>query len=122
VHTIPFLRTSPLLLSALLTVSAKYFLQRQYSALLSHTRGAVNRAVGEGQCDIGLIQALILMITWKDTNDGSSWVKLGIAIRLGYQLGMHIRRTDCLPADQHKARRVVDIERTWYTLSCKLEW
>jgi hypothetical protein len=120
VHTLPYLRTSPLLLSALLTVSAKYFLQRHYPALLSHTQSIVNRAVGQGQCDIGLIQALILMITWKDPKDGSSWVKLGIAIRLGYQLGMHIQRKDILPRDTIKARQVVDIERTWYTLSC--EW
>lgn len=100
-------------------MSVKYFLRRQYRALLAHTRSVVNRAVGEGVCDIGLIQALILMITWKDPNDGSSWVKLGIAIRLGYQLGMHIQRKGGLPPDEHKARRVVDIERTWYTLSCK---
>jgi hypothetical protein len=98
-------------------VSSKYFQQRSYPALLEHARNAINCAVGEGRCDVGLIQALILMVTWKDPHDGSSWVKLGIAIRLGYQLGMHVQRRTLLPRDTLEARQVVDIERTWYTLS-----
>jgi hypothetical protein len=44
---------------------------------------------------------------------------MGIAIRLGYQLGLHTPRTGPLPVDKHQARLIIDSERTWIVLSCE---
>lgn len=119
VYSLDYLRgAAPILLSSILTVSAKFFRPQLYRPLLSHLHEIINRAVGLGQCDIGLIQALIIMIVWKDPNDSSAWVKLGIGIRLGYQIGLHIPRTRPLPRGELEARKVANAERTWYTLSC----
>lgn len=120
VHTLAWVRSSsPILLSAMMTVASKFFRRPLYRSLLAHTNTIVNRAVGMGHCDIGLVQALIIMVCWKDPTDGSSWVKLGIAIRLGYQLGLHVLRTQPLPANEFEARIVANAERTWYTVSCE---
>ncbi|CAK9779896.1 unnamed protein product [Cutaneotrichosporon oleaginosum] len=117
-YTLQYLRSvSPVLLSSLLAISAKFFRKHLYRALLSHANSVIDRAVGVGQCDIGLIQSLILLVYWKDPTDASSWVKLGIGIRLGYQLGMHIPRNGPLPLTELEARKVANQERTWYTLS-----
>lgn len=119
-YTLPYLRqASPILLSALLSISAKFFRRPLYRPILAHANAIIDRAVGRGQCDIGLIQSLILLVCWKDPTDASSWVKLGIGIRLGYQLGLHLPRTRPLPHSEFEARRIANAERTWYTLSCE---
>lgn len=66
-----------------------------------------------------MIQALALMVAWKEPTDGTSGVKMAIAIRLGYQLGLHIARTTPLPDNEHEARVIADRERTWFMLSCE---
>lgn len=120
-HTLLYLRTmSRILLSSILAIAAKFFRRPLYRPLLSHSNAIIDRAVGLGQCDIWLIQSLILLVCWKDPRDASSWVKLGIGIRLGYQLGLHLPRSRPLPAEELEARETANRERTWYTLSCEL--
>lgn len=122
VHTLDYLRsTSSTLFSAVLTASAKFFRRQLYPDLLAHTQLAVNRATSLGTCNVGIIQALLIMLYWKAPRDGSLWVKMGIAIRLGYQLGLHIPRTKPLPEDVLEARIMADAERTWIVISCK-QW
>lgn len=122
-YGLPYLRAaSPILLSSLLAIAAKFFRRPLYRALLAHANAVIDRAVGLGQCDIGLIQSLILLVCWKDPTDASSWVKLGIGIRLGYQLGLHLSRNRPLPPSELDARKIANHERTWYTLSCELTW
>ena len=99
--------------------AAKFFRPRLHLPLLTHTRTLVNRATSTGnKCDLGMVQALALMVAWKEPSDPTSGVKLAIAIRLGYQLGLHIARTTPLPEDVHEARVIADGERTWFILSC----
>ncbi|RSH95252.1 hypothetical protein EHS25_000338 [Saitozyma podzolica] len=118
-HTVDYLRsTSSTLFSAVLTASAKFFRRQLYPDLLAHTQLAVNRATSLGTCNVGIIQALLIMLYWKAPRDGSLWVKMGIAIRLGYQLGLHIPRTKPLPEDVLEARIMADAERTWIVISC----
>lgn len=54
----------------------------------------------------------------QEVEDGSAWLKIGIAIRLAYQLRLHNRRKGPLPADELEARMVLDRERTWFCLIC----
>ena len=121
VHTLRHLReNSTILLTAILAASAKFFHRTLRPALLSHAQTILSRSLLVGECSTGTIQALMLLSAWKEPTDRSSWVKMGIAIRLGYQLGLHVPRTGPLPIDQHQARLLMDSERTWIVLSC--EW
>jgi len=120
VHTLRQLRdSSTILLTAILASSAKFFNRTIRPALLSHAQTILSRSLLVGECSTGIIQALMLLSAWKEPTDRSSWVKMGIAIRLGYQLGLHLPRTGPLPLDRHQARLVMDSERTWIVLSCK---
>ncbi|ORY21003.1 hypothetical protein BCR39DRAFT_73904 [Naematelia encephala] len=110
-------RTSSILFAAILAVSSKFFRRYLYPALYNHAQMILQRATGVGDCDLGIVQALAIMSYWKAPTDRSSWVKLGTALRLGFQLGLHIPRTDRLPEDDHEARVIADAERTWFCLS-----
>jgi hypothetical protein len=67
-----------------------------------------------GDCNLGIVQALLIMVHWKAPTDKSAWVKLGIAIRLSYQLDLHVVRLEPLPADEIGARKIRAAERTWF--------
>ncbi|PRQ76468.1 hypothetical protein AAT19DRAFT_13490 [Rhodotorula toruloides] len=112
-------RTSPILLSAVLAVSAKFFRKDLYPQLLQHAQQLVMRAMGgDGSDGIGLVQALLILCYWKEPMDSSAWLKIGYAIRLGFQLGLHVKRTTPLPADDLAARILLDRERCWIVLIC----
>lgn len=111
-------QTSTLLLTAVLAASAKFFHRTLRKSLLMHAQTILGRALMVGECNIAVIQALIILSSWKETTDRSSWVKMGTAIRLGYQLGLHVPRKGPLPQDDGEARLIVDSERTWIVLSC----
>lgn len=99
--------------------AAQFFRRPLYVPLLAHTRTLTNRATSTGdKCDLGMVQAFALMVSWKEPTDGTSGVKMAIAVRLGYQLGLHVKRTTPLPDDEERARRIADRERTWFVLSC----
>ncbi|ORY27888.1 hypothetical protein BCR39DRAFT_536618 [Naematelia encephala] len=118
-HTVDYVRhTSSILFTAILAVSAKFFRPQIYPPLLTHAQTILNRAMAVGECDLGIVQALLILVYWKTPTDRSAWVKLGIGIRLGYQLGLHARRKTPLPADEMQARTIRAAERTWFCLSC----
>jgi hypothetical protein len=119
--------TSPVLLFAVLTASAKFFRCESYASVFFHTQAVVNRAVMAGGCNTGLVQSLMILTYWKSVTDRSPWTKLGLAIRLGYQMRWHVPRWAPLPADEHQARLVLvsrhlvrvtltilNPERTWF--------
>ena len=68
---------------------------------------------------IELVQAICIIVFWKAPSDGSGWLKIGFAVRLGFSLRLHFRRTGPLPGDPHDAWVVLDRERTWFNLTCK---
>ena len=120
VSTLAYMRqTSTLLLTAVLAASAKFFHRSLRQNLLMHAQTILGRALIVGECNIAVMQALIILSAWKEATDRSSWVKLGTAIRLGYQLGLHVHRREPLPSDDMEARLVADSERTWIVLSCQ---
>jgi len=115
VHTMSYLRrTSSVLFSTVLASSSRFFRHDLHPTLLSHARTVLDRALQAGSTDIGVVQSLMLLTYWKDPEDTSGWMKVGMAIRLGYSLFWHIPRTDPLPDDEMEAREMLNAERTWY--------
>ncbi|GAA5864625.1 hypothetical protein JCM1840_002177 [Sporobolomyces johnsonii] len=118
-HTPEYVRsTSTVLFTALLAVSAKFFRTDLYPTLLMSAQQLVIRGIGDSVADIGLVQAILLLVYWKEPFDRSAWLRVGFAIRLGYQLGLHHKRRTPLPANDLEARLILDKERTWITLIC----
>lgn len=108
VHTIEFLNeTSSALLTAVLVAASKFFRPDIYHQLLSHVQTLLNRAIGAGACDIGIIQCLLILVTFKAPTDRSAWIKIGMAIRLAYQHGWHVPLHRVLPDDPREARLVL---------------
>ncbi|BGP37407.1 hypothetical protein JCM10450v2_001317 [Rhodotorula kratochvilovae] len=119
-HTAEYVRsTSTVLFTAILAASAKFFRTDLYPQLLLAAQQLVTRAMGgDGEPNIGLLQSLLILTYWKEPFDTSAWLKVGYAIRLGYQLRLHHKRTTPLPANEHEARVILDQERTWIVLVC----
>ncbi|GAA5877436.1 hypothetical protein JCM16303_003331 [Sporobolomyces ruberrimus] len=119
-HTPEFVRkSSTVLFTSILAVSAKFFRTDIYQTLLLSAQQLVVRGTGEGtNIHIGLIQACLLLVYWKQPQDTSAWIRTGFALRAAYHLGLHVKRTTPLPQDEHEARLQLDRERTWITLIC----
>ncbi|KAL1408671.1 hypothetical protein Q8F55_005484 [Vanrija albida] len=118
VHTLDYIRGSTILFTAVIAVGSRFIRKELHQPLLTHAQMILNRATATGDVNIGIIQALLILMYWKAPSDRSAWVKIGIAIRLGYQMGMHIPRTEPLPEDERLARIIRNAERTWFCTSC----
>ncbi|GAA5903357.1 hypothetical protein JCM8208_001897 [Rhodotorula glutinis] len=118
-HTLAFVRsTSTVLFAALLAVSAKFARPDLYPALLANAQQLIGRGIVEARASVGLIQAILTLTYWKAPTDMSAWLRVGIAIRMALQLDLQVGRTGPLPADEHEARLILDLERTWHVLVC----
>jgi hypothetical protein len=107
-HTLEYLRrTSSVLFSTVLASSARFFRQDLHPALISHARTVLDRALLSGLSEIGVVQSLMIMTYWKDPEDTSGWMKVGMAIRLGYSRFWHIPRHDPLPEEEREARKLL---------------
>ncbi|RSH84056.1 hypothetical protein EHS25_005301 [Saitozyma podzolica] len=117
-HTMSYLRsTSSILFSTVLASSARFFRPDLHPHLVSHASTILDRALHAGQADTGIVQSLMLLTYWKEPADSSGWMKIGMAIRLGYSLFWHVPRTEPLPEDETQAREVLrNSERTWFCL------
>jgi hypothetical protein len=108
VHTFDYLNSvPPLLLTATLAASSKFFSSRHHRNLWEYAQVLVNRAITAGDCSVEVIQALLTLVCFKSPTDRSAWIKIGIAIRLGYQHGWHRPRRRSLPADDVEARKLL---------------
>ncbi|WWC73872.1 uncharacterized protein I206_107844 [Kwoniella pini CBS 10737] len=87
--------------------------------LLSHAQTLLTRSINNGVTDVAVVQSIMILMYWKLPADTSSWRKIGIAIRMGYQLYWHVPRTQSLPKDDTAARKILNAERTWMCLFCK---
>lgn len=116
-HTATFCREkSPLLFTAVLTVTAKILKPKAYSSCLLIANKLVGQAVEYGVSTIEVVQALIILQHWKKADDGSSWRKLGYAIRMAQELRLNHRAPRPLPANEKQARQVLNRERCWLNL------
>lgn len=116
-HTFEYIRsTSTVLFVLVLAAAARFFNHPLHSRLLSHGHTMIIRFTSNGEhCDIGLIQAVIIAVYWKEAQDTSVWIKIGMAIRLGHQLGLHLPHQRVDIQDQVALRVKYDKERTWYS-------
>jgi hypothetical protein len=64
-----------------------------------------------------MVQSLLIAVFWKEVTDVSAWRKVGMAIRMGFQLRWHVKRTSELPKDEMAARVVI----VSYALSAQLK-
>jgi hypothetical protein len=64
----------------------------------------LNRVINAGECNIEAIQSLLILVAFKEPTDRSAWIKIGIAVRLGYQHGWYKTRRTELPVDESAAR------------------
>lgn len=100
-------QNSPILFTAVLAAASKFFRRDVYPYLLAHAQTLFTRALNSGLCDTGIIQSLMILVYWKAPTDGTAWLKLGIAVRMGYQLRWHeVTRRD-LPAGEFEARAIL---------------
>ncbi|BGP57447.1 hypothetical protein JCM8202v2_005091 [Rhodotorula sphaerocarpa] len=116
-HTVEFTRTtSTVLFTTLLAVSAKFARPNLYQILRSHAMQLIGRGIVDGRATLGLIQSILCQIYWKEAADSFAWLRIGIAIRMAYQMYLHGQRKTPLPPNEREARMILDRERTWICL------
>lgn len=107
-HTLEYLRhSSSILFTAVLAVTSKFFRRELHEPLLAHAHSILNRAINKASCSTGIVQALMILVYWKAPSDRSGWLKIGMAARMGYQLGWHVIAHRVLPIDDQAARRLL---------------
>ena len=75
------LRTSPILFTAVLAVSAQVYMPEIYKPLRKRANDMLGIAFARGDAHIGMCQALSMLSVWKEANDKGSWLRVGYAIR-----------------------------------------
>ncbi|GHJ84110.1 hypothetical protein NliqN6_0512 [Naganishia liquefaciens] len=117
-HTAQYvLRTCPVLHTAICTVTAQTYAPEQYKVLLKRANFMLGKAFERGDQEIGIVQALSILSCWKEPHDRGGWLRLGYAIRMGYELGLDQPPQRPLPKDRLKALEVLNRERTWFQLA-----
>jgi hypothetical protein len=130
-HTTTYLRhQSSLLFSSVLAVTAKLCVPniKVYRELLSVAKRLLNEAMASDMCSLELIQSLSILCFWKECDDPTAWRKIGLAIRMAFELDLHLVDTWShtklvdgqadLPEDEIEARELLNCERAWIQLVC----
>ncbi|QRW09698.1 Fungal Zn(2)-Cys(6) binuclear cluster domain [Ceratobasidium sp. AG-Ba] len=117
-HTSTYVRQrSTVLFTTILAVSSKFFLPHAHGRCHALSQSLIGRALAADMCNIEYIQALSLSTFYKDADDSSSWRKVGLAIRMAYELNLHeFRRGGTLSSEEIEARKQLNRERTWIQL------
>ena len=101
---------SPFLLTTIVCLGARFRTEGRstYQTLYPHAKTLLNKAIIGGHCDITTIQGISCFIFWGLPRESKqTWQRLGHAIRLAYQLGMHVPRNSDLPVDDDEAKAVL---------------
>lgn len=90
----------------------------------------VGRALADGVCSIEYAQALVILGFWGDRegggvergesggdNGGGGWRKVGLAIRIAFELGLHLRKEEGRGDELGVRERLVSLD--WVSL---MEW
>ncbi|QRV85309.1 Fungal Zn(2)-Cys(6) binuclear cluster domain [Ceratobasidium sp. AG-Ba] len=107
-------RRSKVLYTAILAASCKFFNPGLYKRVHDLAQRLIGRALADGICTIEYIQALSIISYWREPDDGSCWRKIGLAIRMAYELNLHLVSEDMMPLDELAARERLNQERTWF--------
>lgn len=106
---------SPLLFTAVVTVTVRVIRPKIYPQCLLLANKLVGQAVEFGLCSIEVVQTLCLLTHWKKPDDETSYVRMGYAIRMAQQLQLDTKAPRPLPQDERQAREVLNRERAWYS-------
>ena len=121
VHTFDHLNNrEPLLLTAIISAASKFFRPQYHRNLLEYTHVLLNRVMNAGECSIEAIQALLILVCFKEPTDKSAWIKIGMAVRLGYQHGWYRTRRSGLPEDELEMRWLL-VSHCYLGCSCLAE-
>ncbi|CAE6485991.1 unnamed protein product [Rhizoctonia solani] len=113
-HSPNYVRTrSSVLFTAILTVASRFGRPEAWENCNSLAQTLLGRALADGICSIEYVQALSLLTFWKDARDSSSWRKVGLAIRMAYELNLQEPRSEPLSTVELLAREQLNKERTW---------
>lgn len=116
IHSTTYCRHhSPLLFTAVLTVTARIIRPKAYAACLLLANKFVGQAVEFGLCSIEIVQALNLLAHWKKPDDETSFRRVGYAIRLAQELRLDRKGPRPLPKTERQAREILNRERSWYS-------
>ncbi|KAH7337220.1 hypothetical protein B0J17DRAFT_719127 [Rhizoctonia solani] len=107
-HTPHYVRTrSSVLFTAILTVACRFARPEAWGNCNSLAQTLLGRALADGICSIEYVQALSLLTFWKDSRDSSSWRKVGLAIRMAYELNLQEPRSEPLSTVELLAREQI---------------
>ncbi|KIR70529.1 hypothetical protein I310_05779 [Cryptococcus deuterogattii CA1014] len=109
-------RHSPLLFTAVVTVTVRVIRPNTYPQCLLLSNKLIGQAVEFGLCSIEVVQALCLLTHWKKPDDETSYVRMGYAIRMAQLLQLNTKAPRPLPQDERQAREILSRERAWYNL------
>lgn len=119
-HTFDHVRErSSLLFTVILAAAARAFNTSLRNPLQAHARDLLSRSLLNGPRSVELAHAILVTTSWKEPEDTSTWMLIGHAIRMGYELGWHklqLREVKPgeTPPEVRRAQR--DIERVWLLL------
>ncbi|UTT94262.1 hypothetical protein NDA17_003756 [Ustilago hordei] len=89
-HTIEHCRQkAPILFSTIISIASRFFQPQLHRQCHCIAKSILNLAAAEEICSLDHIQALILVITWKDPGDRTITRKAVRAIGYAYELGLH---------------------------------
>lgn len=112
-HTFESVRSSPELFAATMGVAARYKLPDLCQTLLDHANRLIMRSLAIGKATVGIVQALMVLVHWKDPEDHGAYMKIGMAFRAACQLQLGRTIGEPLPASERAARERLDGERLW---------
>lgn len=110
-------RTSPFLLTSLLSAAAKALNPALHLSLKDHVEKLFGCALRDGDKSPEVVQAILVLTYWKEADDTRAFVNVGMAIRIAMELGWHkISVRSFLTNGDSDERYRRNAERTWLVL------
>lgn len=108
----------PLLFTAVLTITSKAMRPNIYRSCLLLSNRLIGQVVERSICSVGVVQAIHLLVHFKEQEDESGWRRIGYAIRMAQEMRLNeLRQKDCEPPENTlDARLRLNRERTWLNL------
>lgn len=106
-HTLAFVRSkSPLLLSVLLSVTARFFGEHYRDALAEDAERRLSEAMAKGQVSLETLQAFLVQVYWKRPDDTAAWRRMAYAVTLAYEMNLHRTKVRSDPKYGQRGMRV----------------
>jgi hypothetical protein len=107
----------PLLFTAILTITSKVLRPKAYMSCLLLANKLVGQAVEQGLCSVSIVQAILILVHFKEPEDNTGWRRIGYAIRMALELRINDFRSRFIAEeDSWEARLRLNGQRTWLNL------